>query len=284
MPALRNALAKGSEAVNNAAHFVDEDAAHDAKMAEFDHLPRIRFSHLKAFGRSAAHGQHAFKADGKQTYAKERGTALHAIIFGTRKVSGYEGVRRGKAYDAVVEANPETEILTMAEYDKTRRMADAVVNCQLAAPLLKGEVEKTIHFRWQNLDCRVTPDVRAPAFVTELKSSVSSDPAKFLWQARRMGYHAQLRFQEYGCNLDESVQKRSAISDHYIVCVESEAPYPVSVFHVEPEALEEGEKLLRLWAERLKNSVSGDYYPGYTDCIMPMVWPKDDVIEFGEEE
>lgn len=253
-------------------------------MAQFDHLPRIRFSHLRAFGRSAAHGQHALKAEQKETYAMQRGTAVHALLFGTRKVSGYEGVRRGKAYEAVAAANPETEILTLAEYDKARRMVDAILKCSLAAPFLKGITERTIQFRWNGLDCRATPDVRGADFVTELKSSKTADPAKFLWHARRMHYHAQLRFQQYGCEQPTMVQEATKIRDHYIVCVESDAPHPVSVFHVEPEALEEGEKLLMLWAERLKNSDSSDFYPPYSDCIVPLVWPKDDVIEFGEEE
>lgn len=247
-------------------------------------LPEIRFSHLRAFGRSAAHGQHALKVEQKATSAMQRGTAVHALLFGTRKVSGYDGVRRGKAYDAVVEANPDTEILTLAEYDKSRRMVDAINNCQLAAPFLKGETEHTIKFRWHNLDCRATPDVRGDDFVTELKTSKSADPAKFLWHARRMHYHAQLRFQQFGSEHPTMVQESRKIRDHYIVCVESDAPYPVTVFHVEPEAILEGEQLLTLWVERLKNSASSNFYPPYTDCIMPLIWPKDDVIEFGDDE
>ena len=262
----------------------DPDAAHDDKMAEFDHLPTIRFSHLRAFGRSAAHGLHAFKAEKEQTSAMQRGTAVHALLFGTRKVVGYQGVRRGKDYDAFAAERPDTEILTMAEYDKALFMAGAVSDCKLAAPFLKGETEHTIKFRWHDLDCRATPDVRGDDFLTELKTSKSSDPAKFLWHARRMQYHAQLRFQQFASERPTMVQEARKIRDHYIVCVESDAPYPVTVFHVEPEALIEGEQLLTLWAERLKNSASSDFYPGYTDCIMPLVWPKDDVIEFGEEE
>ena len=262
----------------------DPDAAHDESMAQFDHLPTIRFSHLRAFGRSAAHGQHALKVEQKETYAMQRGTAVHAILFGTRKVAGYEGVRRGKAYEAVVEANPDTEILTMTEHDKARRMVDSIRASKVAAPFLQGQTEHTIKFRWNNLDCRATPDVRGNGFLTELKSSKSADPSKFLWHARRMQYHAQLRFQQYASERPTMVQESMEIRDHYIVCVESDAPYPVTVFHVEPEAIEEGERLLMLWAERLKNSASSDFYPPYTDCIVPLVWPKDDVIEFGDEE
>jgi hypothetical protein len=201
----------------------------------------------------------------------ERGTAVHALLFGTEQVVGYQGTRRGKDYEAFAENHPDHEILTMAEYEKARRMADAVRACKLAEPLLKGTVEQTLLFKWMGLDCRVTPDVRGADFVTELKSSSSSDPSKFIWHARRMAYHAQLRFQEYGC-----VANKHKVRDHWIVCVESDAPHPVTVFHLEPEAREEGEKLLTLWAERLKNCEASNAYPGYVDCIVPLLWPKED--------
>lgn len=240
----------------------------------------VRFSHLKAYGRSPAHGRHARIApQGSETYAMERGTAVHAILFGTSKVIGYPGAtRRGKEYDKFALEHPDHEILTATEYDKAMRMADAVMACSLAEPLLKGITEQKLLFKWMGLDCRATPDVRGDDFLTELKTSQSSDPNKFLWQARRMGYHAQMRFQGYACEKTHVAK----IRDHWIVCVESEAPHPVTVFHVEPEALEEGEKLLTLWAERLKACEAANNFPGYIDCPVPLVWPKD--IEYEWEE
>jgi len=223
------------------------------------------------------HGQHARTTEADETYAMERGTAVHALIFGTRKVCGYPGAtRRGKEYEAFAALHQDCEILTMAEYDKARRMADAVRACKLADPFLQGVHETTLLFRWMGLDCRATPDVRGPDYLTELKTSASSDPARFLWHARRMHYHAQMRFQGYGCE-----KHGHRIRDHWIVCVESEAPHPITVFHVEPEALEEGEKLLTLWAERLKNCEASGVFPPYVDCTVPLVWPKED--EFYEE-
>jgi hypothetical protein len=237
-----------------------------------------RFSHFRAFGRSAAHGHHArTAAEDDPTYSMERGTAVHALIFGNRKVLGYPGaVRRGKEYDAFCNANPDAEILTNAEYDKARRMADAVLACKLAEPYLQGVREETLLFRWMGLDCRATPDVRGDGFLTELKTSKTSDPVQFVWHAKRMHYHAQMRFQQYGC-----AATGHAVRDHWIVCVESEAPHPVTVFRVEPEALLEGEKLLTLWAERLKNCEASGVYPAYSDCVVPLVWPRDE--EYYEE-
>ena len=233
----------------------------------------VRFSHLRAYGRSPAHGHHARTAvEDDPTPSMERGTAVHAILFGTRKVCGYPGpTRRGKEYDAFCAAHPDAEILTMTEYDKARRMADAVLACKLAEPYLQGVQEETLLFRWMGLECRSTPDVRGPDFITELKTSKTSDPVQFVWHAKRMHYHVQMRFEQYGC-----AANNYPVRDHWLVCVESDAPHPVTVFHIEPEVLLEGEKLLTLWAERLKNSEASEAYPPYSDCVVPLVWPKDE--------
>lgn len=240
----------------------------------------VRFSHLKAYGRSPMHGMHARTApESDPTYAMERGTAVDAILFGHKKVCGYPGsVRRGKEYEAFAKDHADYEILTMSEYDKARRMADAVLASTVAAPYMKGATQETLLFRWMGLECRTTPDVRGDGFLTELKTAQTSDPSRFVWHARRMAYHAQMRFQEYGCE-----KHGHRIEEHYIVCVESEAPHPVTVFLVDPEALEEGDKMLTLWAERLKNSEASNAYPPYSDCVVPLVWPKDDFeLEFEE--
>lgn len=251
----------------------------EAEMSAFFAGVPVRFSHLRAYGRSPAHGRHArLSHKDDPTYAMERGTAVHAILFGTRKVCGYPGAqRRGNAYDTFVADHPDHDILTMAEYDKALRMAEAVRSCKLAEPLLKGIQEQTLLFRWMGLECRATPDVRGEDFLTELKSSANAEPDKFIWHARRMHYHAQLRFQEYACE-----KHHARIKDQWIVCVESEPPHPVTVFHLEPEAREEGEKLLMLWAERLKASEASNSYPPYADYIVPLVWPKD--VEYEWEE
>jgi hypothetical protein len=241
----------------------------------------VRFSHLKAYGRSPMHGQHARTApESDPTYAMERGTAVDALLFGHKKVCGYPGTaRRGKEYEKFAAEHADYEILTMAEFDKARRMVDAIRACKLAEPMLQGKTQDTLLFRWMGLECRTTPDVRGDRFLTELKTSQTSDPSKFLWHARRMAYHAQMRFQEYGCE-----KHGYRIDDHFIVCVESEAPHPVTVFHVEPEALEEGDKMLTLWAERLKACEASNAYPPYVDCVVPLVWPKDEEgFEFLEE-
>jgi len=240
----------------------------------------VRFSHLKAYGRSAAHGLHARTEDQVGgTYAMQRGTAVHAILFDTRKVAAWDGpVRRGKAYDEFVASNPDTEIMTATEYQKSHAMAAAVRACPAAMEVLQGETEKTIYFDWMGKKCRATPDVRGNGYVTELKSSATSDPGRFVWHALRMQYNAQLRMQQIACDMD-------IMSDRaYVVAVESAAPFPVTVFHVQYRALEVGERCLTLWMERLRNSESSGCWPAYVESIVPLDMPEDFELDYGEDE
>lgn len=242
---------------------------------QFSTMP-VRFNHLRAYGRSAAHGLHARTEEASQTYAMQRGTAVHAILFGTRKVIGYPGaVRRGKEWEAFAADRPDHEILTMAEYDKANRMADAVRQCDAAQPWLNGVFEETLRFKWNGLDCRATPDVRGPDYLTELKTSATADPVRFGWHALRMHYHAQMWFQNIAC--EEKIRR------HMIVCVESAAPYPVTVFEFTPRALDVGARLLMLWAERLKQSEQSRQWPPYSTAIVPIDVDDEPEIDFGDE-
>lgn len=243
-------------------------------------LPRptgpVRFSHLRAYGRTAMHGYHArTRTDDEQNQAMERGTAVHAILFETKKVVGYAGVRneKHKAYQDFVAQHPDSEILTMADFDKARRMADAVRAHKLAWPLLQGVREETLLFRWNGLDCRSTPDVRGQEFITELKSGATCDPARFPWHAvKKMNYHAQMRMEGI------AVERKTghAPLDYYIVAVEQAEPFPVQVYRLDEKALEAGEKLLVLWSERLKVSEDSGQYPPYTQVVMPIDLPEEE--------
>jgi len=239
----------------------------------------VRFSHLKAYGRSAMHGLHSRTVESEANYAMQRGTAVHALIFGNRVVCGYPGpVRRGKEYDRFVAERPDCEILTASEFDKARRMADAVLSSKIAAPYIRGITETTILFRWNGLDCRATPDIRGEDFLTELKCSSTSDPERFQYQAIRMAYHAQMRMQQLACH--------SAIDelDCHVVCVEDAEPHPVTVFRFTDRALEMGERNLILWSERLKQCEESNYYPSYAECVMPLDVPEDDAgFEFNDD-
>ena len=239
----------------------------------------VRFSHLRAYGMSGMHGYRArFDPEAQASYAMQRGTAVHALLFETRKVVGYHAGknRNGKAYDEFVLAHPNTEILTHEDYIKAQRMADAVRASKLAQPWLQGIVEKTIFFRWNGMDCRSTPDVRGPDFVTELKTSATSHPARFQWHALKMCYHAQLRMESIAAGFVNGYAAGDGVEHHHIVAVESTPPYPVTVFVVAPRALEIGEKMLMLWSETLKVCEASKQFPPYSQTVVELDVPDDE--------
>ena len=252
----------------------------DAPIPQADDRQPVRFSHLRACGRSAMHGHHARLVEAEPNAAMERGTAVHALLFGNRKVCGYPGSqRRGKDFDAFVVEHPDHEILTGAEYQKAQRMADAVRECKLAQPMLQGVIEETILFPWMGLECRATPDIRGTDYITELKTSATSDPLRFGWHALRMHYHAQMCMQTIAC----ATGKRITAKHCYIVCVESTEPYPVTVFQLTDRALLEGNKLLMLWAERFKNCELSGVWSAYADCIVPLDVADDLQLEYDDD-
>ena len=242
-------------------------------MPDLTQLP-IRFSHLRAYGRSGAHGYHARTSAWEPTKPMLLGTAVHALAFGTRKVIAYEGTRRGKAWDAFKLEHPDEHILSMGENYHARNMADALLKSKLAVQVLEGVAETTIEFQWFGRKCRATPDVKGNSFVTDLKTAKSADPAQFQWASLRMAYHAQMKMQCIAAGVDVA----------HVVCVESVEPYPVTVFRVTDEALTEGEKLLTLWMERLINCEKADCFPPYVECIVPLDVPKDLDLDYGDDD
>ncbi len=247
---------------------------------DFSDMP-VRFSHLKSYGRSPIHGFHARVTEMKSTSSMQIGTAVDALIFGHRKVCGYPGAqRRGKEYEAFAAERPDTEILTMTDYDKAYFMAEAVMNCEAAKPWLIGTKQETLLFEYNGLDCRATPDVRGDGFLTELKTSQTSDPVRFLWQALRMQYHVQMVMQAIACELNGHPIQR-----HMIVCCENSAPYPVTVFEIGERAKDQAAKTLMLWSERLKQCEASGQFPPYSQSIVPLDVPDDDVdLVFPETE
>lgn len=243
-------------------------------MIEFT-LP-VRFSHLRAYGRSAAHGLQARRDEQSANQPMQRGTAIHALLFGTRKVIGYPGaVRRGKEYDAFVADHPDTEILTNGDYVAALEAVKTIQASKAAMKVLEGDAEKTIMFKWFGMECRATPDIRGNGYVTELKTGATSDPSRFVWHALRMQYNAQLRMQQIACQ-----QNKNA----YIVAVEQKPPFNVTVFDVQPRALEVGERNLTLWMERLKSCEAAQYWPPYVEAIVPLDIPEDLELDYGDDD
>ena len=263
---------------SDAQELEDIESINDLRAVEDN---RVRFSRLKLISRSPAH---YLSYQDRGTQAKDKGTAVHAILSGQsvtcydkKTDTGRSAPRRGKDWEAFKAANDNKIILSASEYDDVCGMVDAVRKCREADEPLNGTPEETLSFSLMGLPFRSTPDVRGVSHWTEIKTCQSSAPGRFAWQAFKMGYHAQMWLHGFGCRQVYG----KGYDTGYVVAVESTKPYPVVVYKLKPNALELGEKMVRLWTETLKGCIASGQFPGYAQSVMDLDVPEQE-IEIGE--
>ena len=257
---------------------VDEQNA--AEPADLLESP-IHISRLKRIALSAAHYRAGFT--GEESYAMERGTATHTLVFETGRIHAWpEGKqRRGKEYDAFVADHPRDQVLTYSEGQKALAMAEAVRRCPEAMRLLDGQRETLREWSIGKRACAGTPDVVGRDYVTELKTCATSHPDRFMWQAMKLGYHAQLAWYMDGLML----AGQAGVELGYIVAVESTAPFPVTVFQLTARAIEQGRRMYRTWWERLMVCEETNEWPPYAQGVVALDVPDDDQeLDFGDAE
>ncbi|MEM9194841.1 MAG: PD-(D/E)XK nuclease-like domain-containing protein [Myxococcota bacterium] len=163
------------------------------------------------------------------------------------------------------EGRYKAAIVTTAEYDQAQRCAEVVRADRIGAQLLQGDTE--VPLRWSVLDrpCAGQLDVCGESGVTDLKTTTKSEPGWFERHALGMVYHAQLAWYAEGAR-----QNQRPAEELHIVAVEIKPPFAVTGFRLTDRAVEEGEKMIRLWMERLAGCEAADEWPAYVQSIVPL--------------
>jgi hypothetical protein len=271
-------------ALTMTAELAAELAANDQHRLVDPRTVHVRFSHLKAMAQSPAHCLHAMQApDWKDSLPLRLGKGVHAMTFGDKPIAKWTGkVRRGKEWDQFRdfhEANGAV-ILSAKEYARSRAIADALKAHHEASLLLfaKGaEREQTILWEQLGRKRRSTPDVRTRHYVCELKTTRCAQPARFVRDGLYRGYAAQVADQMLAVEYATGHKPDKG----YIVAVESEPPYAVTVFELTQRALDQGEALCRGWLERLLVCEQAGHWPGYCEAIELFDVPDDDAAMSG---
>jgi hypothetical protein len=231
----------------------------------------LRFSRLRMMAQSPAHFRGAPNPNGSSL---DVGTAAHAMVLGGRPVIFYPGAtRRGKAWEEFQVAHDDAIILTAREHAIAKGMAKAVQADPMAMRVLDGEREATYYWEQHGRACRGTPDVRGRDFLTELKTGETADPRRFAWKMLRFCYHGAFAWYQDGAEL-AGLGRPDA---HFIVAVEATPPHVVTVFRVDDRAIEQGRRLVRLWFEQILACEAADFWPGYSQSVVALGLPTDDV-------
>lgn len=234
-------------------------------------LEPVRISRLKKIALSPAHfhaDEPEEEADEDQTPSMELGTLVHECMFkgGQCVVAPMKRDKRTKAYQEFVAANPGKFIITIKQMRHVQGMVHALLTDPVAPDLLKGVFEETLLWDWMGRPCRGTPDVRAPEFITELKTTRCAEPRWFQREADKRGYHHQLAWYEHGTMLVHG----GLFRELWVVAVESAPPYAVTCHKVTEPRWQDAKKQIRLWFERLLQCEAAGTWPAYTDA--PLEW------------
>lgn len=238
-----------------------------------------RFHHMRAAGLSGAHAMLAFQGDSPDSLAKRLGSGSHALLFGKPCALWDQPAKSGKgkakrdprseAWRAFAAANAGAVILNAKEMGAAQRVADAIRSHGIASRLLfSPDVvhERSIIWAQNGRARQSTPDAVGDHKLVELKTTRCAAPFRFLRDAEKMGYHAQLADQRAAVAYQRGGRPPRAV---YIVAVENCPPYVVQVYEVLPSALERGERLCSLWLERLQVFEACDQWGGYSQAIEP---------------
>jgi hypothetical protein len=255
----------------------------------------VRISRLKLMGRSPAHYREACKyGDGAgETLALKLGNVSDAIAFdkpvavwNQRTASGKLSPRSktSKAWIGFQAANAGKVIATPSEVAKATGMVEALkADPHARALLFASTVRRDVEIEWTCLGRRCVShlDALSPVAVADLKTCETADPERFNKSALWYRYHAQLAFYVDAC-------KAAGLGDRdaYIVAVESSAPYPVTVFQLDDDALTAGRKLYRVWLERLLACEAANEWPAYAQSVVRFTVPDEEpaTLLIGGEE
>ena len=251
-------------------------------------LAPVRFSNLKLLGQSPAHYKHRIdtQESGKRR-AMTVGTVAHSMVLGGFDAVVYPGkVRNGKVWEAFkaerIKADPNVLILLQSEHDAAAGCARSIQRHKNAMYLLEGVHEAELAaWDWAGRPCGGRPDCVAPKWITELKTSATSEPWRFTRMGLRMHYHGQLAWY-----LDGNEARGGTAREAYIVAVETVPPYVVTCFEVTPKALDAGRRQNVLWMEELRRCEASDHWPGYTQAGAVFDIPDDEedvALTFGDE-
>jgi exodeoxyribonuclease VIII len=240
--------------------------------------PELHWSDLKHIGRSPAHFRSNILEPREQSYVMRFGVHVHALVLGG-DFAVWGGERRGNAWKDFEALNADKPIVTAKEHERALRVAESVAAHQDASRLLVGQREQELKWSRFGRLCGGRIDVLGDGFITDLKTTGNGEPSVFSRHALKMGYHAQVAWYRDGAR---ALGHR--VDECYLVEVETDAPFAVTVFRLTERALLEGDKYVRLLLERLDSCLGANEWPAYAQTILDLDVPEDANLTIDGEE
>lgn len=236
----------------------------------------VHYSHLRRMALSPAHFQAYATQPREATRAMRVGTCLHQQVLGSRAdrpLKVFPGdARRGKDWDKFLDAHQGGfEIVTQPEWNDALGMTAAVQRSDVAMGLLKG-ARFEVPLAWEDAGIkRATHGIDAigDGFLVELKSTTCTEPSAFSRHATKLLYHCQMADYEAAAKANGFDTSKGL----FIIGVESEPPYAVTVLKLTTATIAQGHKSVALWTEKLRSCRENGHWPAYSQTIVEYELP-----------
>ena len=224
-------------------------------------------SSLKEILRSPAHYR-ARLADPPDSKAMQIGSALHAAVLEPEALEAgfavWDGPRRGRDYEAFLQANADKSVLNAEEMHKVTGMREAIFGYPLAdlrSLLARGTRELSIYWRDERtgVKCRARPDCFLDGVAFDLKKTQDARPGEFAKAVARYSYDFQGAFYLDGLRRFTGRESFTFV----LIAVEEAPPHAVWLHELSPELLTSAQlDVRRALALHARCTESGGW-PGY---------------------
>ena len=215
----------------------------------------------------------------EDTQALRLGRAIHSAILTPDSFAGDWAVlpeeidRRTKAgkeaYAEFEASSAGREILTAAEAEQVRNIAEAVLSSVDTSELLNLARIREEPIFWTDREtgllckCRVDAMSIEQRVLIDLKTTTDADTLSFYREAARYGYDVQAAHYSSGF-----FEKFGHWPDWYFIAVEKAEPFAAHVFRADDSWLDQGEAVRRDLLAKLKHCRESGEFPGYDLSIL----------------
>lgn len=239
---------------------------------EYAALPGVRASRLKLMALSPLHYQ---EKEDKPTTNRGMLRAVHSLALEPHRFDEdfavWEGVRRGKAFEAFEAEQGNRTILNEKEHGQAQAIVEGMKRHPWAGKILamNGRTEETI--TWTSpgtgLLCKARLDKRVGKLVVDLKTYGTSDPRVIGRRVAQLGAHIQAAHYVEGVSIALGIPEKEV--RYVLICAESASPFDVAVVELSQEdalALGRAERD-RLMARIVECEASGKWPGACPDLV-----------------
>ena len=170
------------------------------------------------------------------------------------------------------EVRPKNLIwLSKSEYQTVSRMRDVLLTSRLGKKLLGRGFEAEVTALWTcpetGLRCKARADSLHSdhGIFVDLKSALSAAPQAFRRSAGEHRYHVQ------DAMYSRAFEENDIFIEHFLFLVqEKEPPYAYAAYQLTDTARARGEELYMRELRQLRQCIDEDYFPSYSDDVMPL--------------